>query len=1122
MKHPASDQEVRREALDATQSFILEAPAGSGKTDLLTARYLCLLARVSHPGQILAVTFTRKAAAQMANRITEVLRLADKKDGQASGNPWEAFLLSLGEKVLARHKDHPSILLNPDSFRVGTFHSFCASIVRSWPLEAKILPGIDILEDLDQEAMLDGVVDQYVRDVVSGKTSQEERAAYERRLVSSNNYPAAVAGQLKELMRRRDRLKDFPDLFSTRSNIESLKSELEQRLQNHAALFLSELRQYFVPLDDDWRSLKKALGKDGTPLGESFPESIPATDFGSLARWKEVATVFLTGSGTPRKQFGAKYGFPKDFGKSPSSGFIRNLPSQVATLLAFVRGWPEPMEDNVGFGDLRDLLILGEGVLNRLQELLRSRGMDYLELELAAQRALEWTERPSESLIFHHDHLRHILVDEAQDLNDAQVEILGKLTEGWESGDGRTVFMVGDPKQSIYRFRRSEVSLFYDLKEKGLKREPEAALPLRPLRLTANFRSRPHLVQFANKLFERVMASPRREHDEVDFSRSEPAVEEPKKTLPIRVAIFYGEPESKEKALPSLEREAQWVAKAVSKLHRDEPKETIAILVPVRTHLDAYVEALGEVDVPLRLMEGMRLEERPEVRHLLNLFTAMVRPYDDLAWAGALRAPWFRVSNQLLLDLASGQGLWSQRILSKRESFPDLAKFCVAFTEANKMFGREPYASTLSRLWEDLDGPRLIALRYGEAGIANARAFFNLLDPCSGLPGEEALARLHRALAKAYTPPDPKGSFSTVSMMTIHKAKGLEFDHVFAVNLDYSPLAGGQGEQPAYRMERLPGKERHFLVAATADRRTGEENLASCLLKDLEKNRTLAEVRRLFYVVSTRARESLTLSGKSQPPDEGTEEAPFKNPLSALLNAMQRGDGFYHLLENPEPPILKEEEEMRGPLSLIPPPFEAQTLPYRIMSPSRVEDETLLAVESGEADEEEDYGRARGLVIHRVLETLARNDPAPDLESVAVALSGEGIPPGEAKGMAPQVLGEANRAWNSPEFRSLRESAQEVHSEMDLEDFDGENTLRVGRFDLLLKTQAGWVVVDYKTGQPEGDVEAWLNRQMQHYRSQLTAYIQMVAKVLDTPEEKIRWAMLFTSLPRLAWQERSQ
>jgi hypothetical protein len=235
------------------------------------------------------------------------------------------------------------------------------------------------------------------------------------------------------------------------------------------------------------------------------------------------------------------------------------------------------------------------------------------------------------------------------------------------------------------------------------------------------------------------------------------------------VAIFYGEPESKETALTSLEREAQWVARSVSKLHREEPKETIAILVPVRTHLDAYVEALGEVDVPLRLMEGMRLEGRPEVRHLLNLFTAMVRPYDDLAWAGALRAPWFRVSNQVLLDLASvkGSGL---RDSFKKESFPTWPNFVLPLRSGQNVW-REPYASTpveaVGRTWMDRDSSPF-AMR---SGNRQCKGLFDLLDPCSGLPGEEAMAESPCPRQGLYAP-DPRGSFSNVSMMTIHKAKG--------------------------------------------------------------------------------------------------------------------------------------------------------------------------------------------------------------------------------------------------------------------------------------------------------------------------------------------------------------
>jgi ATP-dependent exoDNAse (exonuclease V) beta subunit len=100
----------------------------------------------------------------------------------------------------------------------------------------------------------------------------------------------------------------------------------------------------------------------------------------------------------------------------------------------------------------------------------------------------------------------------------------------------------------------------------------------------------------------------------------------------------------------------------------------------------------------------------------------------------------------------------------------------------------------------------------------------------------------------------------------------------------------------------------------------------------------------------------------------------------------------------------------------------------------------------------------------------------------------------------------------------LRESAKEIHSELNIEDFDCEWTLRVGRFDLLLKTEDRWVVLDYKTGRPEKDVEAWLQIQKEHYRPQLNAYAQMVARTMNLPEEKVEWAILFTSLPCLVWQ----
>lgn len=1119
MIHPTPpDQKIREEALDTSGNFILEAPAGSGKTDLLIARYLALLSKVSHPRQILAVTYTRKAAIELEDRIVQKLNQAKEMKADVPENPWEALLLTLAKRALQKHKSHPAILFNPESLQVGTFHSFCASLVRGWPLESGIPPEVDLLEDIDQEALLEKAVDQYIRSILSEKVSDEERKAYTNRLASVNNYPDALSKQLKNLLKRRDRLKDFPLLSVERRSIESLNLELHRRLETYAGTLLSGLQNYFLQQETHWIQLKRALVTGQAPMGEKLPESIQGILLKDIGEWKKVAEVFLTGSGTLRKRFGPRYGFPDGFGMDPAVMLIKTLPFIEAKRLAFVAKWPDPQEDNVGLAALMDILILASGAITKLQELIRTQGMDYLELEMGALRALGQTDRPSEGLIFHHEHLRHILVDEAQDMNEIQVEILSRLTEGWEPGDGRTVFVVGDPKQSIYRFRRAEVSLFYEMKERGLPRNSEAQLPLKPLLLTSNFRSRPHLVTFANRLFEKVMSSPRKEYDEVEFASSEPTREEPDPFVPTTAAVFYNEDVSKKEDDSPLKREACWIAHEVAKLHKEKPAETIAILIPARTHLPIYVKELMELNVPLRLLEGEPLKQRPEVRHLMNLFIAMVRPYDDVAWAGAMRTPWFNVSNQILLSFKKGRGFWSRRILSGRDAFPELTRFCEVIIEANKIFGREPYRSTLSRLWEDLEGASQITELYGAAGVSNVRTFFDLLDLCSGMPGEEALLKLNRLLEMAYTPPDPKGAFSNVYMMTIHKAKGLEFDHVFAVNLDYDSLRGGRSEDPAYRMERLPGEEKHFLVAATADRRIGQQNLGSYLLRDLSNQRTLAEARRLFYVAATRAKESLTISGRRKPPGKGNDEISFKTPISSLLNIMKKDEDDFKLLRNPVSSKPVEVEEKLLAPHLEPSPFDAEPLPYQITSPSKIEDETSQAAIPGAEEEEEDYARAKGVVIHRILETLAQKRPCPDPKAIAVALSEEGIPLKEAEEIAPHVMGECIKAWETPDFRSLCESAKEIHSELNIEDFDGEWTLRVGRFDLLLKTEARWVVLDYKTGRPEKDVEAWLQIQKEHYRPQLNAYTQMVARTMNLPEEKVEWAILFTSLPCLVWQ----
>lgn len=866
--------------------------------------------------------------------------------------------------------------------------------------------------------------------------------------------------------------------------------------------------------------------------------------------WQSAAEVFLVKTGTPRKQFkNAEFG--QNFTKTSLADFIRALPPDIASILNFARGWPND-DDPVGFDALSDFMRLAQGALERFSKMMNARGLDFMELELAALRAFNQADQPGDSLIFFHEHLRHILVDEAQDMNDTQVRILSALTEGWEPDDGRTVFIVGDPKQSIFRFRRAEVSLFESLKINGLPRQGEAALPLRALSLSANFRSRPYLVAFANTVFARIMATPNKAFDEVEFNASEPARAETAAPMPVTIGLFYcRHANNQQTTLPlkseAHEQEARYVAGCVAARHQADPQATIAILIPARTHLTPYVRAMEALSLPVRLMEGVPMLDCPEVRHLVNLFKALLRPHDDVAWAGVLRAPWCRVPAAALEKLATLQepAWWSDKITGPgRQTHPEIDRFNIALDKVRPDFGRESYAVSLQRLWEELGGPAAAVRMCGAAGLANGMRCLDLLGQCPEGRGEETLDMLERLLDQAYTPPDPRAAFSPVAIMTIHKAKGLEFDHVFAVGLDRE--AGGRAARrerdAAFLMDRLPegpdsprGRDK-FIAATSGDRRTDAQPLAHLLLSDLGLRRNAAEYKRLIYVAATRARETLTLSGLMLQ-TAGDKERQSSPSAIAWLDAMNQEGVFANMpvqmLKNPLPPKTRTSVIAPPKQPPIPAPFKPEPLPYLIQSPSKIEDETATATRSGadEADpgsaegcaEASPDARARGVIMHRLFETLAREEPLPGVTAVVAALEMEGITPGRHRAMAKEILEECRRAWEFKTLAASRKAAAETLSEWAIEDCLDENVIRVGRIDLVLKTADGIVLVDFKTGRPGTrsragpDSDAWLAAEIARYRPQLAAYRDMAAKALRAPLTRIQPVLFFTALPH--WEE---
>ncbi|MFH1148617.1 MAG: UvrD-helicase domain-containing protein [Pseudomonadota bacterium] len=972
------DANARVDALRTDRSFHVESPAGAGKTSLLTARFIHLLTVVDHPHEILALTFTNKAAGEMKERIGSVLRLAGK-DGPP-GSPWLAGLLPAAKKALQRHAKHSYLLQAPDGLRIMTFHSFCLFLARQAPLESGIPFEASVAPDEDQAELLAEAVRNLHRELFAGSGHDPLRQALERRLLHLNNNWEALEAELKDLLGKRDLLNDLAREVRANAGKENLAEILAERTGILVSHRLSSVRQRFIQtgLGRNWPEMHAFLTGRQLQMTAPVPSTIPDSSWESLSSWQAIAGFCLTKSGSPRKQFTAANGFPKGFRETAWGEMIRNLSVDLSSALHSVRDLPSIDEAATDVDALFDLILLIAKAIQVYSEVCRKRrAMDYAELELAALRALgELTD-----LQFILDRaFRHILIDEFQDTSRNQWELLQRLCTGWVPGDGRTLFVVGDPKQSIYGFRKADVSIFTEAKT-GLPLSGHGRLEFHPVRLSTNFRSAPALIDFYNRFFgEAVMIKPDLEVDEVPYENALPA---PGKASDSRITLSVF---SKDAELPEAGRtnEASWLACRIKETLHTHPDRSIGILLPARTHLPAYLKALSEFGLQVRVQEGIRLKERPEVLDLLALTYALVRPHDDLSWAALLRSAWCWVGIDALYGIArQGPPDWMTKIgaFQQQVTAPqELKRLWTALESHAPRVGRESLDLIVADIWEEADGPAAVSARFGPAAVENCRSFLKILTQSEkGIP-EETLAGLERCLERAYAPPDPLTSRSPVELMTIHRAKGLEFDIVFLPFLDWNPLGGGNREAPPYLLERLPEREGEYLIAVRPDKRLAEDDKVYQLLRDIRKRRALGEAKRLFYVAATRARRELHMSGLVKPIADcglriadtkeknknnaecGVHSADLKGSTAApgcgfgmtdlgnetaeksysatpnsflhylLTSGIRNGIEFYEDPSLPEKgvePCISALDEIPEPL-----PFRPEKLPYHVVSPS--------------------------------------------------------------------------------------------------------------------------------------------------------------------------------------------
>jgi ATP-dependent helicase/nuclease subunit A len=1113
-----SDAAARQRAIDPTRSFIVQAPAGSGKTELLTQRYLRLLATVDAPEQILALTFTRKAAAEMRTRI---LQAVDAAQGAPPTQPHKRLTWDLARAVREADARHGwSLLQHPARLRIQTIDALNASLARRLP----VLAGTG--------AALEPTGDPF---------PLYELAA--RRLIERLGEDSAVAEQLEVLIvhlgNRVDRIVELLcDLLAKRDQwlhpimrargTENLRGALEGTLQalveRHLRLLcdafgvarcleLTELLEYSANnllADDKTSAARREM------LEAALAHLRLDADRDCLPAWRAISAMLLKQDGELYASITARQGFPTTNRemKSRMLDLLKELgeePHACESLLE-LRALPDPFYSEAQWRTLEALLELLPAAVVELQAVFQVHGKaDYVEVALRALQSLGPADEPTDLALAFDHRLQHILVDEFQDTSFAQLDLLERLTAGWVDGDGRTLFCVGDPMQSIYRFRQAEVGLFIELQRHGLR-----DLRLEPLRLETNFRSMPQIIEWVNQVFPSVLdARSDAEQGAVQYSPS--------------VAAREGEGAVRVHPLVDADSsaEAQRVVEVVQSALAQDEDGRVAVLVTARTHVAAIARALAEARIAFQAIEIEQLRERPVVQDLMALTRALVHVADRTAWLAVLRAPWCGLSLSDLHVLSSRpeptlEAALAGAMESPGEELTDdgrlrLARVQPILHAALAERGRWSLCDWVERTWNALCGPA--TLQRAE-DLSDAQAYLERLAELDEAGDLDDPARLDEQLMRLFANAQVHDDVR-VEVMTVHAAKGLEFETVILPGLQRRIRAE---DRELMRWTRVAGLQSGFLLAPIKAAESDSDPIYRWI-ELLERQRILRERARLLYVAVTRAKRELHLLGTVQTRERDGEISVVEPQRGSMLRMLWHAvaDEFNHATPTAAKPSQLSESSRH----------ELRRLPVQWQPPELAEVTYDSAIDVVDIEEEQppfDWvsltSRHVGTLVHRELERYARATapesvpmPAACRERFMVELLELGVPADRCDAAANRVVAALEHTLADERGRWVLGwdgGVRDAESELALSSVQ-QGRIVEGIIDRTFVDHEGvrWIV-DFKTSTHEGGgLELFLSEEVARYRAQLQRYAALIRAF--NPGQAVRAALYFPLIR--AWRE---
>jgi ATP-dependent helicase/nuclease subunit A len=849
------------------------ASAGTGKTWLLVTRIIRLLLAGARPDAVLAVTFTRKAAAEMQTRLQERLyQLAAADPPQLAERLREIGAPPDAETAARAQRLYETLLLCEGTVRVCTFHSFCQELLTRFPLEAGVSPGFELLEQTDE--LEQAAYDALLRE--AGAAPNGDLAQALETLFDCCGGLAGARGALHEFLQHRS---DWWAYTEGRSDVLAYASA---RLAGQLGISPSASADVLDPtMLSDVAAYGELLRRHPTAENQAqvalLNNALDSAQPPAL-RLNVLSRVFFTGKGAARK---------RKSGKAQRAALGEE---EEVRLLALHESLCEKLRDlmdvqarQATYAGSRAWLLAGERWLQRYQALKEAqRALDFQDLEWKAYQLLNNSDHALWVQYKLDQRIDHLLIDEFQDTNPTQWRFLLPMLQEFAAGEKahlRSVFLVGDSKQSIYRFRRADARLLHTAKD-----WLENTLQAHSVRLEKSWRAAPTIVNFLNRVFgadELRERLPGFHHH---------ATHRQELTGRVEILPLFADPEEKAPApapelrdplrQPRLSRqdrrrllEARAIAQRILSLRNgvfpgaNPPLEygDIILLLRNRTHAHVYEHALREAAIPYQGASANEFSRSLEIMDMSALLDALISPYDNLALAQVLRSPLFDCDDEELMRIAAfkkDRTPWSERLAEMAPVLDSGSALARAHAMLNRwcaLAQHIPVHDLLDRIYHQAE----VTARYAAAFPAhlqtrvrhNLTRFIELaLDLDQGrYPSLMQFRERLRTLQPDATTSD---SGRQVRIMTIHAAKGLEAPAVFLADA----AIPSHGARPYRALIDWPSgapRPAHFLLTG---QKSAQDSVTRGLLEQHERAEQCEEAN-LLYVALTRACRFLFVSG---------------------------------------------------------------------------------------------------------------------------------------------------------------------------------------------------------------------------------------------------------------------